>query len=59
MPSGHASLAANDRLLFAGSAASRARMQWNLQNEVALGYMLTGASLPQTWLGRWLQRANS
>jgi len=59
MPFGHASLAVNDRLLFAGSAASRAQMQWNLQNEVALGYILTGASLPQTWLGRWLQRSNS
>jgi len=28
-------------------------MQWNLQNETALAYLLTGENLPQTYFGRW------
>ena len=59
MPSGHVEVAVNDRLLFAGSAASRRKMQWNLQNELALNYVLTGANLPQTAIGRWLQRVRA
>jgi hypothetical protein len=39
--------------LFIGTAVSRSQQQWNLQNETALGYLLTGENLPQTYLGRW------
>jgi Trk K+ transport system NAD-binding subunit len=60
MPSGHTPLEHGDRLLFIGSAGARSHMQWNLQNETALAYLLTGENLPQTYFGRWWQsRANS
>ena len=55
MPSGHTQLEAGDRLLFIGTAAARSQMQWNLQNETALAYLLTGKNLPQTYFGRWWQ----
>ena len=43
-----------DRILFAGTRQAESRMKWNLQNEVALTYVMTGQTLPQTMLGRWL-----
>ena len=55
MPSGHTQLELGDRLLFIGTSVSRSQQQWNLQNETALGYLLTGENLPQTSLGRWWQ----
>ncbi|MFT4633446.1 MAG: voltage-gated potassium channel [Candidatus Pseudothioglobus sp.] len=55
MPSGHTQLALGDRLLFIGTGAARSQMQWNLQNETALTYLLTGENLPQTSVGRWWQ----
>lgn len=42
-----------DRILFAGEARTRSQMKWNLQNEVALTYVMTGRTEPQTTLGRW------
>ena len=53
MPSGHTLLMPGDRLLFIGTAFARRQMQWNLQNETALAYLLTGENLPQTYFGRW------
>jgi voltage-gated potassium channel len=58
MPSGHTQLELGDRLLFIGTAVSRSQQQWNLQNETALGYLLTGENLPQTYLGRWWQSSS-
>ncbi len=43
-----------DRFLFAGTPSSRHSMQWNLQNEMALTYVRTGTTPPQTLIGRWL-----
>jgi len=56
MPSGHTHLGLNDKLLFAGSAQCRRNMLWNLQNETALGYVLTGDIAPQTALGRLFRK---
>jgi voltage-gated potassium channel len=55
MPAGHTLLHLGDRLLFIGTAGARLQMQWNLQNETALAYLLTGENLPQTYFGRWWQ----
>lgn len=53
MPDKQAPLAVGDKLLFAGTRASRSKMLWNLSNEVALHYVRTGKTLPQTSIGRW------
>ena len=42
-----------DRILFAGSTENASRMKWNLQNEVALTYVMTGRTFPQTMIGKW------
>lgn len=42
-----------DRILFAGTTANESRMKWNLQNEVALTYVMTGRTPPQTTVGKW------
>lgn len=46
----------NDRILFVGAASAKNRMEWTLQNEHALSYILTGESRPQGWIWRWLRR---
>jgi Trk K+ transport system NAD-binding subunit len=46
----------NARILFAGSASAKDSMEWTLQNEHALNYILTGESRPQGWFWRWLRR---
>ncbi|MCB1645404.1 MAG: potassium channel family protein [Pseudomonadales bacterium] len=56
LPSQHTVLAPGDRLLFTGVYWARWKMQWNLQNAVALHYVMTGESLPRTWFGRLLAR---
>jgi voltage-gated potassium channel len=56
MPEPDTVLHIGDRLLFAGTAASHFRMQWNLQNEIALTRVRTGQSRPRTMIGRWLER---
>ena len=45
---------AGDRILFAGTKTNESRMKWNLQNEVALTYVMTGRTDPQTMVGKWL-----
>lgn len=52
MPDPNTEIRIGDRLLFAGTAAARFNVQWNLQNIVALSYVRTGKSEPQTWFGR-------
>jgi hypothetical protein len=46
----------DDRILFAGSITAKNSMEWTLQNEHALTYILTGESRPQGWIWRWLRR---
>jgi Trk K+ transport system NAD-binding subunit len=46
----------HDRILFAGSMTARNSMEWTLQNEHALTYILTGESRPEGWIWRWLRR---
>lgn len=45
-----------DRLLFCGSAASRSKMSWVLQNCHALNYVITGEQVASGWVWRWLSR---
>lgn len=45
----------NDRILFCGSHSAGNRMEWTLQNEHALSYILTGEARPQGLLWRWLK----
>ncbi len=43
-----------DRLLLCGRQCARARMRWTLQNVHALSYILTGGSVPEGAVWRWL-----
>ena len=45
----------NDRLLFCGHPSAEHRMEWTLQNEHALSYVLTGEARPQGLLWRLFQ----
>ncbi|MEA3276743.1 MAG: NAD-binding protein [Pseudomonadota bacterium] len=54
LPGGEQPLTGGDRLLFCGRPCARSRMRWTLQNVHALGYILTGGSVPEGALGRWL-----
>ena len=45
-----------DRILFAGSISAKNSMQWTLQNQHALTFILTGESRPQGLIWRWLRR---
>lgn len=56
LPDEQACIQSGDRLLFAGSLQSRSRMEWNLQNEVALTYVRTGRAYPQTYAWKWISR---
>ncbi len=55
MPDEDTALSPGDQLLFAGTEESHRRLKWNLMNETALHYIMTGDTLPQTLLGRWLK----
>jgi Trk K+ transport system NAD-binding subunit len=45
----------DDHILFVGSTAARNAMEWTLQNEHALSYILTGEAMPQGWIWRRLR----
>ena len=47
---------AEDQLLLCGTLSSRDRMEWTLQNDHALSYVLTGQARPQGWIWRVMQR---
>ncbi|HHH39307.1 MAG TPA: potassium channel protein [Sedimenticola sp.] len=47
---------AGDQLLLCGTLSSRDRMEWTLQNDHALSYVLTGQARPQGWIWRVMQR---
>ncbi len=53
MPDLDTPLSPGDQLLFAGTRASESSMRWALQNEMVLGYIVTGSVEPQTTIGRW------
>ena len=46
----------HDHLLFCGSHDGRERMEWTLQNENALSYVLTGEARPEGWIWRQLSK---
>ncbi len=56
MPPEDTQLKQGDRLLVCGSFAALGRMEWTLQNDHALSYILTGQARPQGWFWRWLSR---
>ena len=54
LPPIHTLLGEGDKLLFLGSAAARWKMGWTQHNDIALEYILTGKTKPQSYIGRWL-----
>ncbi|MES9945745.1 MAG: NAD-binding protein [Candidatus Thiodiazotropha sp.] len=46
----------DDHLLFCGSVYAKNRMDWTLQNENALNYILTGEARPEGWVWRRLRK---
>jgi voltage-gated potassium channel len=52
LPDPDLSIQRDDHLLFCGSHAGRDRMEWTLQNENALSYVLTGEARPAGWIWR-------
>ena len=49
-------LRVGDRLLLCGRPCARSRMGWTLQNTHALGYIVTGDSIPGGVVWRWLSK---
>jgi voltage-gated potassium channel len=47
VPASDSLLRPGDRLLFCGRSSAAKRMEWTLQNEHALNYVLTGRARPQ------------
>jgi len=45
-----------DRLLICGSMSARSRMEWTLQNDNALSYVLTGQVCVQGWVWRLFRK---
>ncbi len=45
-----------DRLLICGSMSARSRMEWTLQNDNALSYVLTGQVCAQGWVWRLFRK---
>jgi hypothetical protein len=54
LPDEDSVLRRGDRLLFCGRPNARERMEWALQNQNALDYILTGESRPQGFIWRLL-----
>ena len=57
MPDEDMHLKKGDQLLVCGRLSARYRMEWTLQNEHALSYILTGQARPQGWVWRLFQRS--
>lgn len=55
LPAAETRLQGNDRLLFCGRYFARTRMEWSLENQDSLNYILTGEAGPQSWLWRALR----
>lgn len=56
LPDPGISVQKDDHLLFCGSHDGRDRMEWTLQNENALSYILTGEARPEGWIWRYLNK---
>ena len=54
LPKDDESLKQDDNLLFCGTPASRSQLQWALQNNETLNYLLTGQTLPRGIVWRWM-----
>ena len=59
LPAAETVLHIGDRLLFCGHYAARSKMEWTLQNQHALAYIMTGGSRPQGKVWRTLERLMS
>jgi len=57
LPDDDLTLKAGDRLLFCGRQSARDRMEWGLQNDHALKYILTGEVKSTGWIWRRLRRS--
>jgi len=56
LPSEVAPVAAGDQLLLCGRPAAASAMEWTLQNDKVLHYVLTGQEMPETWVWQWIDR---
>jgi Trk K+ transport system NAD-binding subunit len=56
LPAELARVEAGDHLLFCGKPAAASAMQWTLQNDKVLHYLLTGREMPETWIWQWIDR---
>ncbi|MCP4407137.1 MAG: potassium transporter TrkA [Gammaproteobacteria bacterium] len=56
VPEADTRLRENDHLLFCGQPQAADRMDWTLQNEHALSYVLTGEAPPQGWVWKVFKR---
>ncbi len=52
LPDTKLSIQKEDHFLFCGTPYAKDRMEWTLQNENALSYILTGEARPQGWFWR-------
>lgn len=59
LPDPGISVQKDDHLLFCGSHSGRDRMEWTLQNENALNYILTGEARPEGWIWRQLSKGGA
>ncbi|MEN8128708.1 MAG: NAD-binding protein [Pseudomonadota bacterium] len=55
VPGADTRLRENDHLLFCGQPQAADRMDWTLQNEHALSYVLTGEAPPQGWVWKFFK----
>jgi len=56
LPSELAPVEAGDHFLFCGKPAAASAMEWTLQNDKVLHYLLTGREMPETWIWQWIDR---
>jgi len=56
LPSELARVEIGDHLLFCGKTTAASAMDWTLQNEKVLHYVLTGREMPETWIWQWIDR---
>jgi voltage-gated potassium channel Kch len=56
LPSEVARVEIGDHLLFCGKTSAASAMDWTLQNDKVLHYVLTGREMPETWIWQWIDR---
>jgi hypothetical protein len=56
LPSEVARVEVGDHLLFCGKSSAASAMEWTLQNDKVLHYLLTGREMPETWVWQWIDR---